>query len=440
MTDLYLCIDPGASQTKIVYQLDQEKSPHYMLMPPDVEAVSRNTLNAYMDLKGWVGCPSSTQEVWLQVGDEFFVVGEFASEFDPEDRLQELKYENALYKVLAAIAIIKEKHSLNDKKKLSVKLALLLPANEYSDRQRVEDQLNSLLRDYRCKGVAIKVKLESFLCRPEGSGLTLIAINSRGFNWLQENKLGVLMFGHRNISAMYFKNGQLKTVESPLIGFSVFLDEIVNLKSGLERNQLASAIFDSLDTAKNTIFAYYHDRDLKPDRIHCTKHPSWRDFAAIQNLTQAKNHSLRQQELDSIVMAIETVTIHYWSRVTKWLNRFFTESLDAVIVSGGAARFLQPEIETYFNCEPVHNCDSLNSFDQDDDIFFRESRTCDYQAIDNNCDYTPIIWGAGIQTDIDDLFNLGDNRESLNFRLVDAYGLFTYLLDKSKVPSSSKVG
>lgn len=439
MTDMYLCIDPGASQTKIVYQLAHESLPRFMLMPPDVEAVSKNTLNAYMELKGWVGRPSPSQQVWLQVGDEFFVVGEFASEFDPEDRLQELKYENALYKVLAAIAIIREKHTLNDKRKLSVKLAILLPANEYSDRQRVEDQLNLLLNEYKCKNIAIKVKLESFICRPEGSGLTLIAIDSKGLDWLQENKLGVLMFGHRNISAMYFKNGQLKTVESPLTGFSVFLDQIVNMKSGLERNQLASAIFDSLDTAKNTIFAYYHDRELKPGQINCTKHPSWYDFPAIQNLTQAKNPSLRQQELDSIVTAIEIVTIQYWSMVEKWLNRFFTESLDAVIVSGGAARFLQPEIETYFNCEPVHNCDSFNSFGQDDDFFFRENRTCDYKALDNNCDYTPIIWGAGIQTKIDDLFDLGDNRESLNYRLVDAYGLFAYLLDKNKVPSSNKV-
>ena len=52
--------------------------------------------------------PSPIRQAYLKVNQQTFVVGYFASKFDPEDRLQEIKYENALYKTLAAVGVIAE--------------------------------------------------------------------------------------------------------------------------------------------------------------------------------------------------------------------------------------------------------------------------------------------------------------------------------------------
>jgi hypothetical protein len=116
MIGLSLCVDCRGSATKIVYQLEEEDSPKYLLMSPEVEQVPASQLQKYFDRLLWRGDPAPNQEAWLQVDGKTFVVGEFAQYFDPSDRLHEVKYENALYKVLTAIGVIAQKSGLNTRK------------------------------------------------------------------------------------------------------------------------------------------------------------------------------------------------------------------------------------------------------------------------------------------------------------------------------------
>ena len=429
MTDLFLCVDPGASQTKIIYQLQGESSTRYLLMSPDVEPICQESLDFYFASTGWLGHPTPVQQAWLHVNDGVFVVGDFASQFDPEDRLTELKYENALYKVLAAIGVIREHHDLNSKKKLAIQLALLLPASEYNDRQRFRERLAFFLSRFSFRDTLLRVKLERFLCRPEGGGLVSIAIVRNGLDWLQQRKLGVLMLGHRNVSALYFEYGSMTTLDSPLIGFSQFLDLVVALTSGLERNCLADALFAALDAAGRSIYS----SNWSQDRIYYTEHPSWSSFPSIQNLAQAKDPTLRQQEMSALVSAIDNATSQYWFKLSKWLNKVFPDDLDAVIISGGASRFLQPEIEQYFNCQPFlkNSSDSHASYSQ------HCFDTSQHQALKSRYSFTPIIWGAGLQEIVEDTFDLTDNNQSLSYRLVDAYGLFDQLLGQNNLAASN---
>lgn len=432
MTDLFLCVDPGASQTKIIYQLKGESSPHYLLMPPDVEPISQSSLDLYFGSKGWLGHPSPLQQAWLHVNERIFAVGAFASKFDPEDRISEIKYENALYKVLAAIGIIREQHDLNSKKKLSVQLALLLPANEYNDRQRFKEQLTFYLNRFSFRGQSLKFKLERFLCRPEGGGLASIAVVRNGLSWLQQRKLGVLMLGHRNVSALYFEYGEMKRVDSPLIGFSGFLDSVVELTSGLSRDAVARAIFQSLDAAGNSIFTYEHDQRFYDGKSNYTDHPDWKQLQPIRDLATAKDASLRASEVEAIVAAIDAAAVQYWSKLSKWMKRTFDDAIDVVIVSGGATRFLLPEIEIYFNCEPVYSNLYSRKSSRDD-----YHPTGEYQARNLDAHFTPIILGAGLQEVVETTFELDDDHQSLSYRLVDAYGLFDQLLGKNSLTKNS---
>jgi hypothetical protein len=133
MTDIYLSLDVGGSQTKIIYQLAGSQKPNFLLMPPVLEEIASSKLNSYMTRLGWIGSPSPDQQLWVVWNSRVVVLGDFATNFDPQDRIRELKYENALWKVLAAIGLIVEisKIKVSPKKPLKLELALLLPWNEY---------------------------------------------------------------------------------------------------------------------------------------------------------------------------------------------------------------------------------------------------------------------------------------------------------------------
>ena len=435
MADLYLCVDPGGSQTKIIYQLHGQPKPQYLLMPPEVEQITACALNSYFDSLGWIGSPAPIQQIWLEVDDDVFVVGAFANKFDPTDRLVELKYENALYKVLAAVGLIREIHELSPRKKLALQLSILLPWNEYNDRQRFQEKIDTMLSQFSFRGQACKVRLEKFLCRPEGGGLAAIRILQQGIDWLRQRKLEVLMLGHRNTTALYFEYGELKQGDSPLIGFSKLLDRVIERTSGLNRERLARAIFQGIESASEQIYIVNQEYSTSPDAY--TQHPNWSQIEAIKGLASAKDAHLWQQEVSDIASAIDVATQEYWSKLSKWLNRVLPSDLDEVVISGGAARFLEPELEAYFNCEP--------QLEYPKGTNRRDRRVCSgkYKALDYKSHLTPIVWGAGLQQQVAAVFSLSEQKhseQSLSYRLVDAYGLFDYLIAKNSASKTPKSG
>lgn len=147
MSKIFICVDPGGSQTKIIYQFPRDEKPRYFLMSPEVEEISAENLNRYLEKELSISNPSPTIQAYLEVNEQTFVVGDFASKFEPEDRLQEVKYENAIYKTLAAVGVIAEENNLNSQK-ISLQLAVLLPWNEYEDRQKMYDKLKEYLNDF----------------------------------------------------------------------------------------------------------------------------------------------------------------------------------------------------------------------------------------------------------------------------------------------------
>ncbi len=186
LNELFLSVDVGGSQTKLVYQLSSDPSPRYLLMPPEVEIITLTKLERYLERKGWLCTPAPEQQAWGIWNQEVFVVGSLAQQFDPSDRLRELKYENALYKILAAIGVIASKHQLPTKKTLKVYLGVLLPWNEYSDRQRFESQLVQMLARFSFRDSSLKVKLARFLLRPEGAGLAASRLRIQGQDWFSQ--------------------------------------------------------------------------------------------------------------------------------------------------------------------------------------------------------------------------------------------------------------
>ena len=423
MTDIYLSVDVGGSQTKIIYQLAGSPKPNYLLMPPAVEEITKPKLDNYMARLGWIGSPSPDQQLWVEWNERVVVLGDFASEFDPQDRIKELKYENALWKVLGAIGLIVETSNIkvSPKKPLKVELALLLPWNEYSDRRKFEEQLRVMLAGFGVRNTALKVNLQRFLCRPEGGGLAAVRIKQQGIDWLRSKQLGVLMFGHRNTTALYFDRGQLKLGDSPLLGFANMLDMVIEMTSGLDRERLALAIFQARYAVLDEIY--------NPNYSH-TRRPNWSTCAAIIALASAKDSNLRDKEVQDIDKAISVATAEYWDKLQRWMSRVLPAQLDEVIIGGGAAYHVELELEKYFNCEPKIETQSSLSRDSYGSGGTK-IRTSGYKSKNYNKHFTRMIWGSGISEQVKQTFNLEKKQfgeQCTSSRLVDCFGLFDYLV------------
>ncbi|MEL6911519.1 MAG: hypothetical protein AAFO85_15105 [Cyanobacteria bacterium J06598_4] len=104
------------------------------------------------------------------------------------------------------------------------------------------------------------------------------------------------------------------------------------------------------------------------------------------------------------------------------------------VVSGGAARFLEPEIEAFFNCQQLER----QGYSRKPEYYERSFDVNEYEGIDDKSHVTPVVWGAGLQSRVMTTFDLTDAQQSLSYRLIDAYGLFDYLLGKNSMTNSAR--
>lgn len=402
MADLFLVVDTGGSQTKIIYQTPEADAPDFFLMPPEVEAISQQQFDRYQERIGWLGSPSPEQQAWFSVAEQLWVVGAFASEFDPQDRLHEKKYENALYKVLAAIGVIVQKLGLA-RRKVSVHLAMLLPWQEFNDRKAFESQIEAMMADFTFRGLRLKLGLKSFLCRPEGGGLAATRMRQQGLEWFRQQRMVVLLFGHRNTSALYFEHGQFKSGDSPLYGFSLMLDLLVARCSVLDRQALLLALVEAMRAAREK-----HEQQARMYRaathgrseyLRQVSYPTWGQAAAMERLVSVRDETLREAELEALETAIEAALDEYWEKLSAWMLRVVPKEVDEVVLSGGAALLLQPKLAEFFNKR-------------------NQQRPFDGE----------VVWDGKLRETMKDVF-CWRFAEGANYaRFADAYGLFDQLL------------
>lgn len=167
MANVILSFDAGVSLSKCIYEIVETGERRVLLMRPQVMTVPLSTISGYRKMK--LGSPRPEAEAWGVVGEKGFIVGTMAYEMLGDEGIGELKYERAVFKILAALGAIKETHSLGTR--ISLSLTVLLPCGQYSTAARMKSDLELKLRDFEFRGKKLKVKLERFECLPEGSGL-----------------------------------------------------------------------------------------------------------------------------------------------------------------------------------------------------------------------------------------------------------------------------
>ncbi|BAZ34048.1 hypothetical protein NIES4074_65620 (plasmid) [Cylindrospermum sp. NIES-4074] len=380
MSNLIVSFDPGASLTKIVYELATEGKPRLMTMEPEMLKLPQSSIDAYMSSRKGLESPKPVDEAWVSSpadGDtQCTVVGFLARQFSASARLDKLKYETSIHKVLAVVGAIASgtsQSAIAQHNKLpnrfSLSLTSLLPYGEYQNRQAFEQQLRVALKDFRFRGQRFRVKLERFECLPEGAGLAMIRQRQNGKEWFNAQTIAVLMFGHRNTSVLLFERGKMTAGYTNGLGFHQMVKRVVERTSGQDATALTSAIY----AAGSDITA---------------------DNPAIRALVKSREPKNIDYELQMIVNAIATAKVEYWSRLYDWLESTLP-AVNEVILSGGAALYLEQELQ---------DC-------------FQEIST---------------YWGADLQQQVQEVFKNASNdyyrsfreQEALSFRLIDAFGLF----------------
>lgn len=371
MSNLIVSFDPGASLTKIVYELATEGKPCLMTMEPEMLKLPQSSIDAYMSSRKGLESPKPVDEAWVSSpadGDtQCTVVGFLARQFSASARLDKLKYETSIHKALAVIGAIAQQNKLPNR--FSLSLTSLLPYGEYQNRQAFEQQLQSALKDFRFRGQRLRVKLERFECLPEGAGLAMIRQRQNGKEWFNAQTIAVLMFGHRNTSLLLFERGKMTVGYTNGLGFHQMVKRVIERTSGQDATALTSAIY----AAGSDITA---------------------DNQAIRTLVKSREPKNIDYELQMIVNAIATAKAEYWSRLYDWLESTLP-AVNEVILSGGAALYLEQELQ---------DC-------------FQEIST---------------YWGADLQQQVQEVFKNKSNdycrtfreQEALSFRLIDAFGLF----------------
>jgi Actin like proteins N terminal domain len=407
MTDLFVAIDVGGSSTKIMYKSQAMQSAEYWAMSPEVEPISQRQLDRFLEQQAGLGKPRCYQQAWLSIDDQVWAVGQLAKQFMPEDRIQEKKYENALYKVLAVIGVILEDDGLAAERVLKLRLAMVLPMDEFGDRKRLQEQLLLMLKSFGFRGNRYKVKLEEFICRPEGAGLMAFYLQKFPKDFASK-KVGFLMLGHRNVTGLRFESGELKASDSPLLGFASVLSQVVAATSGIQPQPLCETLFEAQQQAAPKIYQPFK-----------TLHPNWVTLPAMQALITVKQPALRKAEIAELGRAIEEAIQDYWERMERWLQKMFPGSLKTVVIGGGAAPLLQPELERFFNCPPRRQPNAYASYGGDWETFDRDRLT------------TNIHWWTSLPTCAHDTLHKDEILSQFwqDGRSIDVRGLFSLLME-----------
>jgi Tfp pilus assembly PilM family ATPase len=156
----------------------------------------------------------------------------------------------------------------------------------------------------------MSVELVSYHCKPEGGGVFQAYTNSLGAALIKSKTIALVMVGYRNASILLLERGQLTKLKSSNFGFIRLVEEVTKrISTVLDTAALADAIIK----ANNSQY-----------------------WSTADDLEQ------------KLVKAIAPAREQYWLALKTWLKDNLPKKLDEVILCGGTAHFMKPELEQHF--------------------------------------------------------------------------------------------
>lgn len=372
MVDLILANDCGTSLTKNVFSVDRGKG-ELLIMSPVLAEVSRDSIDSYKSRR--LSCPDPCDETWIEVAGQGYFVGFLAEkELGASIDVKQVKYENAIRKILAVVGAIAAIKGLPSK--FSVGVASLLPRREWENRSAFQEGLTEALADFVFCDHPLSANLQLFQCRPEGAGLSYSRSRRVGAAY-KRMTVPTLMFGYRDLSIELLERG-ITTGETQKLGLYWLLRRIISRTSDQELQPLLEAL-------------HQVGNKIKPKKD-----------VRFRNLVKSTGAENKVKEEAQIAEAVRLSRLEYWNRVSSWLRSVVPSKIDEVIIGGGTAEYLKPELQAYFSG-------------------------------------VPISWAADLQEDVRRAFNIPPEEDHLSVRLTDVYGMYR-CLQRQVFPSLVDVG
>lgn len=378
MPDLLIGSDFGSSLTRALYQCMGEKI-QLLTMEPELIKLPYSSLKSYRD--GMIGKPSPEDDAWVKCSkdvEECIVSGYLARNLRVSTRMDLLKYEQALYKLMAVIGAVAEKAGLPQK--FSVGISALLPYSEYTKRNQMELRLEKGLKSFYFRDRCLKPQLQMFDCLPEGGGVAVALMNAKGFDWFARQTLVVLQFGHRDVSCLVFQRGIMQHGSTVELGFNQLVSKVIARTFRQDPNLLAKAIYEI-------------GGDINPDN------------KILRSLIRSEEASNIEAEVEQLVQVIRAVREEQWLLLQSFLDANVPNELSEISVVGGFAHYLKKEISQYLK-------------------------------------WANPRWETELQAEIKKMLCLEKSSAStseantLAYRLIDNYGSFTDLVGKQQESSN----
>lgn len=361
---LVVTLDPGSSLTKIIYQIiiDGSSSELKILsMEPELMKVTRRRIEDY-EAQRWTSTDPA-YEAWVESSGEYYAVGFLAKQFCGNAGWNELKYERAGIKLLAAIGVIAFQEGLPDRFDLA--LTVLLPYKEYKDAHKFESEVSEALTNFSFRNRWHSVNLWMFDCKPEGAGLALTKGKKLGIA-IREKVVLVIMLGFRDVSFLRFERGKI-------------------VDGGTSEQHYGLILLAQLFKARTSDQSI--ENLVKAVHLATTRCKTAKDRQKVfAQLVRSKREKNRAQEIVEITDAYNASVSEYWSILsTNWLDIIVPPQLDLSVIGGGSSVSLKPELKSYFG-------------------------------------ETAISWSAELEEDVRLAFNLS-NEDAICDRYADAYGV-----------------
>ena len=312
---IVLALDFGGSLTK-GFCRDSNDAVHYLAMEAETAPILQESIAAHTQQK--MGTANPEDAAWIGIGERYTAVGYFARTFHGNAGLQELKYERATFKTLAAIWVIAQKLQLDNT--IEVALAVLLPPGEYEDRYRFETMLKEGMQEFLTPTGKMSATLKAFNCKPEGCGIYLCHDRKMGAA-LKSKVCSIAMVGYRNASVMTSYRGELRPGKTSELGFVRLIDAVASKVSGLDATRATAAIAEA-------------GVGPRPEPL-----------VKLCRSTTAKG---RSEDLQNLIGAIKTARYEYSLTLISWLDNIMPNEVDEIVFCGGTADYLKPELASYY--------------------------------------------------------------------------------------------
>jgi hypothetical protein len=315
---IVITIDMGGSKTKAIVQEYPEGRPQVLLLDSEVADVAKASVEG-IETEG-----NPSYRAWVGIGGEYCALGELARRrFGGILQLRELKYELAVPKVCSLIWLAKEKLNLGND--VAAYLSILLPPGEVQDKEQLQTRLKDAFRGFDTPAGKMRVKMLRYDASPEGAGVFFHRRRVLGGNMPTAM---YVMLGYRNVSIFTVRGGSSGAGITSNFGMSWLVDNFTSKVSGLSS--------DNHNIVEVMVEA----------GASC-------DPQVMQKLSRKRKREEIQLDGELMSKALLLARDEYWRALVRWLRSKMDEDIEELVLCGGTADYVRPEIDAYFQKQGI---------------------------------------------------------------------------------------